>query len=296
MKNLKEFIKQILSEESLSIYGFTTPFIPERDKNFLINWIRKKYHADMKWMEKTLDKRIDVKKVFKSVRSVLVVAVPYKKIDTGKYKIASYALHVDYHKFIYKKLKRVMGRVKDKFNDIEYKIYVDTGPLLERMFARRAGLGFIGKNTMLISFKKGSYVLLGIVLLNKDIEPDEEIEKNFCGKCKRCIEACPTGAIIEPFTIDSNKCISYHTIENRGEIPEEIKKKMGGWIFGCDVCQEVCPWNKNPIEPSDFPMHPYVKNFDIEDFRKNPDRYLKDSPLKRAKKEGILRNIDKNKV
>ncbi len=291
MKNLKNFIKKLLLKENIKIYGFTDPFLPENEKKFLINWIKNGYHANMKWMERSLEKRLDLRKVWGKVKSVLVVAIPYKKINLKKYKIAGYAFYVDYHKFIYKKLKRIMEKTKENFKDFEYKIYVDTGPILERAFARKAGLGFIGKNTMLISFKKGSYMLLGVALMNKRIEYDREIEKNFCGKCRRCIESCPTEAIIEPFLIDSRKCISYHTIENRGEIPEEIKKRMNGWIFGCDICQEVCPWNRNPIEPMDFPLHPFIKDFTSKEFKKNPDKFLKNSPLKRAKLEGIMRNI-----
>ncbi|MEO0290842.1 MAG: tRNA epoxyqueuosine(34) reductase QueG [candidate division WOR-3 bacterium] len=292
MKDLKEFIKEKLKEEKLFIFGFTDPKVEERDIFSFKEWIKNKYHADMKWMENTFEKRISPLKVFETVKTILVVALPYKKIFFEKYKIAGYALHVDYHKFLYKKLKRVMEKVKEKFLGVEYKIYVDTGPILERMFARKAGIGFIGKNTMLISFKKGSYLLLGTVLLNKEIEPDKSIDKNFCGKCTRCIEACPTGAIVKPFVIDSNRCISYHTIENKGDIPEEIKLRMNSYIFGCDICQEVCPWNKNPVEPVDFPLHPYVKNFDPEDFQKNPEKYLKNSPLKRAKIKGLIRNIN----
>ncbi|MEN3046012.1 MAG: tRNA epoxyqueuosine(34) reductase QueG [Candidatus Hydrothermales bacterium] len=292
MRDLKEFIIEKLKEEKIYIYGFADPSIDENDVLSLKSWIKNKYHADMYWVEKTLDKRIDVKKVYSEVESVLVVAIPYKKIYFEKFKIAGYALHVDYHKFLFKKLKKVMEETKKIFNDIDYKIYVDTGPILERMFARKAGLGFIGKNTMLISFKKGSYLLLGVVLLNYPIEPDIKLEKNYCGTCQRCIEACPTGAIVKPFVLDSNKCISYHTIENRGEIPEEISKKLNGWIFGCDICQEVCPWNKNPIEPTDFPLHPYVSKFDLHHFINNPEKYLRDSPLKRVKLRGLLRNIN----
>lgn len=291
MKDLKEFIKEKLKEEKIFLFGFTDPKVEEKDTLSLKEWIKNKYHADMKWMENTLEKRLSPQKVFKSVKTVLSVALPHKKIFFEKYKIAGYALHVDYHKFLYKKLKRVMEKVKGKFEDIEYKIYVDTGPILEKMFARKAGIGFIGKNTMLISFKKGSYLLLGTVLINKEIVPDKSIDKNFCGKCMRCIEACPTGAIVKPFVIDSNRCISYHTIENKGEIPEYLKTKMNSYIFGCDICQEVCPWNKDKIEPVDFPLHPYVKDFNVEGFKKEPEKYLKNSPLKRIKFEGLMRNI-----
>ncbi|MEN3044043.1 MAG: tRNA epoxyqueuosine(34) reductase QueG [Candidatus Hydrothermales bacterium] len=292
MKNLKEFIKEKLEEEKIYIYGFTDPCVDENDAFSLINWIKNKYHAKMLWMEKTLDKRIDVKKVYSDVKSILVVAVPYKKLYFEKFKIASYALHVDYHKFLYNKLKKIMEETKKNFKDIDYKIYVDTGPILERMFARKAGLGFIGKNTMLISFKKGSYLVLGIVLMNCYVESDREVKKNYCGNCQRCIEACPTKAIIKPFVLDSNKCISYHTVENKGEIPDEISKKLNGWIFGCDICQEVCPWNRNPTELTDFPLHPYVSNFDLDHFIKNPEKYFKESPLKRIKLKGFLRNIN----
>jgi epoxyqueuosine reductase len=246
----------------------------------------------MEWMKRTWEKRINVLKVWDKTKTILVCGIFYSKPKRGIYRIAGYALHIDYHKFLYKKILKVMKKAQEKEKNLEYKIYVDTGPILERFFAMKAGLGFIGKNTMLISFKKGSYILIGISLLNIELEPDKGIEKNFCGKCTKCITACPTAAIVKPFTVDANKCISYHTIENKGEIPDEIKKKMNGWIFGCDICQEVCPWNTQPENPTkDFELHPYIKDFKPDIFLKKPDIFLKNSPLKRAKKEGIIRNI-----
>lgn len=273
-------------------YSFTDIYPFKEHYYFYIEWIKKGYHGEMKYMEK-IKERESLKNVFKEAKSCMVIGIPYYiEIPEREYKISRYAIFYDYHLWIKEKLKEILK----KYN-IYGKIYVDTGPILERSFAQKAGLGFIGKNTNLISFKRGSYFFLcEIILPFKVKNVVNEENKNFCGNCQKCIKVCPTGALKEDFLIDARRCISYLTIEYKGIIEEELAKKIGNHIFGCDICQEVCPWNKRPVKYNEYFLKPNyeILKFSLEDFLKLKEeefkRIFKDTPVKRIGYINFLRN------
>ncbi|MFN3782170.1 MAG: tRNA epoxyqueuosine(34) reductase QueG, partial [Candidatus Kapaibacteriota bacterium] len=244
--NLKEIIKKISYQIGFDKVGFTKPVELNSEVKNLVNWLSMKYHASMYYLEKNTDKRKDIRLIMPEVKSVIVFAHSYFTINSyinNNFKVSRYAWGNDYHKVLFKKIKQIAETIKGYFIDLKYKIYIDTGPLSEKQWAVLSGIGWQGKNSLVLSKELGSYFFLGVLLTNIDFEPDQ-VSENHCGTCTRCIDACPTKAIVEPKVIDSRKCISFWTIEKRidEDIPNEID--FNGWIFGCDICQEVCPWNK----------------------------------------------------
>ena len=210
-------------------------------------------------------------------------------------RVARYARGRDYHNLMGKRLRRLAARIRAAVPGCDTRTYVDTGPVLERELAARAGLGVAGKNTCLLG-RRGSYLLLGEIFLTLDLAPDAPVA-DLCGRCTRCLEACPTGALPEPYRLDANRCISYWTIEHRGAIPESFRERIGDWVFGCDVCQEVCPWNLRPQEPADHPELRLTEEraaldlagllaLDAEGYR----RTFQGSAMQRARLSGLKRN------
>ena len=303
---LSKNIKNIFLSNGFDMVGFTNAKdIP--DFNFLKSWISNNNHAEMKYLEDERRQQ-NIKKLNLNFQSVISCAINYNTIDkninsksskeNNKAWISRYALIDDYHKIINKKLKSLMEIIKlDYCEDINYKIYVDTGPLLERAYSYQSGLGWFGKNSCLINKDLGSWFFISEVLINKKLEYDQPV-KDMCGSCTKCIDSCPTGAIVDNKKIDANKCISYLTIENKDTIPSNFLKKIGNNIYGCDICQEVCPWNSKKAKiKNNF-------NWNLRDFFVSPelDKILQlietqwdevkiKSPIKRAKKRGFLRNI-----
>jgi epoxyqueuosine reductase len=216
-------------------------------------WLERGEHAGMGWMERRTEVRRDPRAILEGARSALVVAWRYAPVAPGEDaaegdlwpSVARYARGADYHDHMLERLERVGERLSAETPGLEYRAYVDTGPILERELAARAGLGAIGKNTNLLSPELGSWFLIGELLLTIELEPGLPLA-DLCGECTRCLEACPTGALAEPFRLDAGRCISFWTIEHRGSIPEAMRPGIGTWLFGCDVCQEVCPWNSRP--------------------------------------------------
>jgi epoxyqueuosine reductase len=212
--------------------------------------------------------------------------------------VAAYAWGDDYHTVFPPRLKELVTFIEEQVgHSVPNRYYTDTGPLLERDLAQRAGLGWIGKNTCLINPKQGSYFLLAEILLDLELEPDLPFSTDYCGTCTRCIQACPTECILPDRTIDARRCISYLTIELKGDIPEEMRPMLGDWVFGCDVCQMVCPWNRfaSPEGNASFAPRPGVPTpnliRELELTPENFNRKFKNSPLKRAKRRGYLRNV-----
>ncbi len=298
--SIEDIIKSKAGDLGFFLTGICNPEILSDEGEKLKKWISKGYHADMKWFERTLEKRIDPSKVLQEVKSILVFGFNYYKetagsgkLGTGK--ISRYAIGEDYHEIIAAKLSQLTDFLKTLKPDIKALYYTDTGPLMEKVLAQRAGLGWIGKNTNLINVKKGSYFFLGCILTDIDLKFDK-METDHCGTCRKCIDACPTAAIVEPYQLDSGKCISYLTIEYRGDkISETFKGKFEGWIFGCDICQEVCPWNCFAAESNElFPIIDH--EIDIEKWKSITEEEFKNifksSPIKRAKHKGFLRNLD----
>jgi epoxyqueuosine reductase len=272
----------------------------EQDEAFR-DWLAAGRHAGMSWLERGVDRRLDPTALVPGAKSVLCVALRYlvpddERLDGDLWpRVARYARGDDYHEVMSERLDALCARVEAAFPGTVTRRYVDTGPVLEREWAARAGLGAIGKNTNLLHPTDGSYVLLGEVLLGLDLEPDVPIA-DLCGTCRACLDGCPTGALVAPYVLDSRLCISYWTIEHRGAIPSEIRPLVGEWVFGCDVCQEVCPWNAAPEPASDpaFALPEARRRLGLVDLldlgREDYEASFRGSPMKRAKRSGLRRN------
>ncbi len=297
---LSTYIKSLLKSEGFDLVGITDTEVPEYAREAFIRWLEEGMHADMDYMEKWKEKRLNLKLLWEDVQSVVVVGKNYyNPPDSWKrddYRIAMYAWGKDYHKVMKKKLIRVGKRLEEEYG-IDFRAYVDTGPILEKVFGQKAGLGWQGRNSLLINPRMGSYFFIGILLLNVKLNYDEPFAYDFCGKCNRCVQACPTGAIRGDRLVDARKCISYWTIEYRGEeIPEEIREKMDSWLFGCDICQEVCPWNSKarPTDWEQFHLRRELQEFSIYDILRITQEdwriFSMGSAIKRTKLKGIKRN------
>ena len=267
-------------------------------------WLALGYHADMEWMASP--KRQNIKLVMPQVRSLICVALnyytPHQRPKSSEYgKISRYAWGRDYHKVMHKKLKLLCGWLQSLSPEIETRYYTDTGPIQDKVWAQKAGIGWIAKNGNLITREYGSWVFLGEVLTNLELTPDNPHTEH-CGSCTRCLEACPTDAITKPFVVDANRCIAYHTIENRQEqLPEEIKVNLQGWVAGCDICQDVCPWNNRFSRVTDIEeFNPYSGNLapKLVELAKISheewDRQFPASALRRIKPEMLRRNARAN--
>ncbi|MEG5162107.1 tRNA epoxyqueuosine(34) reductase QueG [Microcoleus sp. AT3-A2] len=276
------------------------------EKQRLQAWLDKGYQADMAWMANP--KRQDIRSLMPEVQSLICVAInyytPHQRPGASEYaKISRYGWGRDYHKILHKKLKVLTNWVRSQGEGIEARYYADTGPVQDKMWAQRAGIGWIAKNGNVISREYGSWVFLGEILTNLELAPDESHTEH-CGTCTRCIEACPTGAITEPFVVNADRCIAYHTIENRAEkLPDEIASNLQGWVAGCDICQDVCPWNQRFAKPTDVAeFEPYPENIaptlaelaDISDEEWN--RRFTASALRRIKPEMLRRNAKANQI
>ena len=305
LKN-KEKISKKLKERAIS-EGFTIAGIASipgstRIKlrtNALERWLSNNHHADMKWME--AERRKNISSLLKDAKSVLSVGFNYinSQKKNNLFKVGKFGQGEDYHKVIYKKLKNIGKWINLEIPDCKWKICVDTSPLLEKAWAEESGLGWIGKNSNLINRKNGSWFTLGFMLLTKDLTPDKP-HASLCGKCEKCIEQCPTKAIVEPFVIKSDLCIAYHTIESRKKtIPKVVEENLNGWVAGCDICQDICPWNKKVPYNNVFETTPkeWIKNLNIESLNwddKTWEENLKDTTLKRIKPWMWKRNIKAN--
>jgi epoxyqueuosine reductase len=262
-------------------------------------WLNKGYQADMAWMENP--KRQDIRSIMPSVQSVICVALNYytphdRPIGAEYAKISRYGWGRDYHRILHKRLKALATWLQAQNDTIEARYYADTGPIQDKVWAERAGLGWIAKNSNVITREYGSWVFLGEILTNLPLTPDRPHTQH-CGTCTRCLESCPTQAITQPFVIDANRCIAYHTIENRGEIPESIAAKLQGWVAGCDICQDVCPWNQRFAQETDIAeFQPYAWNLapTLESLAHLSDREWDDrfpaSALRRIKPDMLRRN------
>ncbi|HET7144563.1 MAG TPA: tRNA epoxyqueuosine(34) reductase QueG [Anaerolineales bacterium] len=267
------------------------------------SWLNADMHGAMKYLaeERSRTRRADPKQIFPECKSILVLAMPYAPLTSddqtahGNPKIASYALGDDYHDIIPPRLKLIVEFIEEQLGrPIPHRYYTDTGPVLERDLAQRAGLGWIGKNTLLINPKAGSTFFLAEILLGIELEPDNPVTTDHCGTCTRCITACPTECILPNRTLDARRCISYLTIELKDDIPEELRPLMKDWIFGCDVCQQVCPWNRfsSPADPAFEPKIPFpVLTSDLTLTSVEFNQRFKKSPIKRARRRGYLRNL-----
>ena len=273
-------------------------FLQEEAPN-LEKWLKNYMHGNMAYMENHFDKRLDPTLLVpgaKSVISLLYNYYPEKEIfKQNDYKISKYAYGEDYHFVIKNKLKDFLNFIRDKIGEVNGRVFVDSAPVMERAWAKKSGVGWIGKNSLLLTKQRGSFYFLAEMIVDLPLEHDSSI-KDYCGTCTRCIEACPTDAIT-PYVVDANKCISYLTIELKDKIPDHFKEKMDNWIFGCDICQDVCPWNRfarkhNELRFQPVPELEHMKKEDWQELTHEVFNVLfKKSAIKRAKYEGLKRNI-----
>lgn len=261
-------------------------------------WLSKGYAGEMTYLPRGAAKRHDTRLPFPGTTSAVVVALNYDG-TTPSGPIARYARGDDYHDVMLAKLESLHRWIESHLSrEIRGKAYVDTGPILERDLARKAGLGWFGKNTNLINPEIGSYFFIGTLLLDLDLEPDAPFEADRCGTCTRCLDACPTQAIVAPRVLDATRCISYLTIESRGAIPIELRESVGSLVYGCDICQEVCPWNVSfsrelsapELAPREDLLNPDLDAMLLDDDNQFRERF-RNSPMKRAKRRGLARNI-----
>ena len=269
----------------------------------LREWLERGFQGQMQWMARAPEQRADPRLLFPQARSVVVVALNYytpheHKNDAATGKISRYAWGDDYHDVVGEKLKRLLAWIREQWPEAEGKTCVDIQPVMDKAWAASAGLGWIGKHSNLITREYGSWVFLGELLLNLELEYDTERVEDHCGSCRLCLDACPTQAIIEPYVVDSNKCISYATIELREpEMPADVARNLDGWLYGCDVCQDVCPWNRFEQPTTEARFEPRGADSVAADLAGilalTPLSYserFRRSPIKRAKLAGLQRN------
>lgn len=298
--DLKEKIKAKSRQLGFLLAGVTTPDPPPHISTFE-HWLAQGRHGTMGYLaeERARVRRADPRAILPECKSILVLATPYSPSrDEGirdRGQIASYAWGEDYHEVLPTRMKELVQFIEEQVGGpMANRGYTDTGPILERDLAQRAGIGWIGKNTCLIHPQHGSYFLLSEILLDLELEPDAPFVTDHCGTCRRCIEACPTDCILPDRTLDARRCISYLTIELKEAIPPELRAKLGSWVFGCDICQQVCPWNRFAGEGdasfgSANPLPSLTEDL-IVSAREFNQRF-KRSPVKRAKRRGYLRNV-----
>ena len=304
MKISSKSIKKKAEELGFQKVGIARAEKTPKEKSDLDSWLMQGNHASMTWMMNRKDERGNIHKYFPEARSVIAVGMNYY---TGKnqddfrsdYKFSNYAWGDDYHTVLKKQLYQLLNWIKENNSKVKGVVCVDTSPVMDKVWAQRGGLGWIGKHTNLISRDLGSWLFLGELILDLELDYDAPFEEDLCGTCLACIESCPTQALDE-YKIDAGKCISYLTIEHRGELPES-QSDLHGWIYGCDVCQEVCPWNeKFAIESKkdEFQPRKEIVEFISEDWDSLDEdsfkRIFKDSAVKRTKYVGLKRNIDQN--
>ena len=294
-------IKDKAYDLGFQMVGVSKAGFLEEEAPRLEDWLNKNYHGEMGYMANHFDKRLDPTKLVpgaKSVISLLYNYYPEQKQDSSAPKLAKYAYGKDYHYVIKHKLKDLLYWMQDEIGAVDGRVFVDSAPVLERDWAKRSGLGWIGKNTLLINPKKGSFFFLAELIIDLELEPDGPM-KDYCGTCTRCIDACPTQAIApEGYFMDGSKCISYLTIELRENIPPQFKGKMDGWMFGCDVCQDVCPWNRfsSPHSEEDFNPADGLLDMKARDWEELTEevfrKVFRKSAVKRTKFSGLKRNLD----
>lgn len=298
-QKLTNFIKSKSVDLGFISCGISKADFLEDEAANLENWLKNEMHGEMSYMERNFDMRLDPRKILNGAKSVISLTYNYytdKLQKDENFKISKYAFGTDYHFVIKEKLKNLLFLIREKVGDINGRVFVDSAPILERAWAKKSGLGWIGKNTNLISKNVGSFFFLCEIILDIELDYDYSTTDH-CGTCTACIDACPTNAIVEPYKVDGSRCISYLTIELKENMPEYAKDSYDNWIFGCDICQDVCPWNKfskphnEPLFNADEKFLSMSKNEWLEITKETFDKVFEDSPVKRTGYDGLKRNI-----
>lgn len=293
-------IRQKALELGFDFCGFAKADFLEEEAPRLEHWLHQNKHGSMKYMENYFDKRLDPRKLVdgaKSVISLLLNYYPEEVLSDQTYKISKYAYGKDYHTVIKEKLGRLLDFIRAEIGEVSGRGFVDSAPVMDKAWAKKSGNGWVGKNANLINKQSGSFFFLAELIVDLELEYDGPI-KDYCGTCTKCVDACPTDAIAEPYVVDGSKCISYLTIELKEQIPEEFKGKMEGWAFGCDICQDVCPWNSfsKPHNQAEFHLTEGLKSMKPKDWEEITQELFnsifKSSAIKRTKLQGLKRNIE----
>ncbi len=294
-------VKEIATQSGFDYCGIARAVPLDEDARRLEQWLSKGMNGGMKYMENYFELRVNPQKLVPGARSVITLLLNYYPAVQSRQtnnKVSRYALGEDYHTVIRTKLNQFLASIKEKLGDVNGRGFVDSAPVLERTWAQRSGLGWVGKNGNLINKNSGSFFFIATLITDIELEYDDPLAKDYCGSCTRCIDACPTGAILDNKIVNGSRCISYYTIELKDMlIPEEMKGKFDNWLFGCDVCQEVCPWNRfsSPTHEAAFSPVPEILNFSTQDWEElteeNFKKIFRHSPIRRAKFSGIKRNL-----
>jgi epoxyqueuosine reductase len=274
----------------------------EEEAPRLEQWLKNNHHGSMSYMENHFDKRLDPRLLVDGAKSVISLSLNYfpadRQTDAEAPKISKYAYGSDYHVVIKEKLGQLLKYIQENIAEVNGRAFTDSAPVLDRAWAKKSGLGWVGKNSNLIAKKSGSFFFLAELIIDLELNYDQLIQTDHCGNCTRCIDSCPTDAILSPAIVDANKCISYLTIELKDEIPNQFQGKMDNWMFGCDICQDVCPWNRFavPNQVDEFKPNPALlemKKADWEDITQDVfSSIFKNSAVKRTKFKGLSRNIN----
>lgn len=292
-------IKQKATELGFVYCGIAKAEFLEEEAPRLENWLNRQMHGQMQYMENHFDKRLDPRLLVdgaKSVISLLLNYFPAEPQAADTFQISKYAYGQDYHFVIKEKLKLLLQYIQEVVGEVSGRAFVDSAPVLDKAWAKKSGLGWVGKNSNLITPQVGSFYFIAELIVDLELEYDGPI-KDYCGTCTKCLDACPTGAIVEPYVVDGSKCISYFTIELKEQIPTEVSGKFGNWIFGCDICQDVCPWNRfaKPHQEPAFNAPATLKEFSRQDWQEITAEVFREvfrgSAVKRTGYHGLLRNI-----
>jgi epoxyqueuosine reductase len=306
MDNNAAKYSQMIKDEALRLgfmqCGIARADFLEEEAPRLESWLKNNHHGQMGYMENHFDKRLDPRLLVDDAKTVISLTLNYfpeeQQHDPDAPKISKYAYGADYHTVIKDKLFQLLNYITEQIGEVGGRAFVDSAPVLDRAWAKRAGIGWVGKNSNIISKKSGSFFFLAELIIDLDLSYDEPFATDHCGTCTKCIDACPTDAILSPFIIDANKCISYLTIELREEIPRSFDNKLDNWMFGCDICQDVCPWNRFSVPHTEPAFQPkenllQMKREDWLDITEEVfQKIFKNSAVKRTKFKGLTRNID----
>ena len=297
-----QFIKTKALEAGFDFCGISKADFLEEEAPRLETWLNKNHHGAMGYMANHFDKRLDPRKLVdgaKSVISVLLNYYPEETLPQGpeNLKLSIYAYGTDYHFVLKEKLGQLLFAIQEEIGEVSGRIFVDSAPVMDKVWAAKSGLGWVGKHSNLLNRDMGSFFFIGEIICDLDLSYDGAV-KDYCGTCTRCMDACPTEAITEAFVVDGSKCISYYTIELKEAIPQEVHGKFENWIFGCDICQDVCPWNRfsKPHSTKEFNLPESLAGFTNTDWQEITEDVFRElfrrSPIKRTKYEGLKRNVE----
>ena len=300
-ENSSDRIKAKAKEIGFVDCGISRAGFLKEERPRLLDWLQKDMHGEMAYMAGNIDKRLDPGLLVENAKSVISVLLNYfpseKQTDPEAPILSKYAYGTDYHFVMKEKLAELLKFIQDEITPCEGRCFVDSAPVLDRAWAAKAGLGWIGKNTNLISTEHGSFFFIGELMINLELTAEEKVVHDRCGSCTRCLDACPTNALVAPYILDARRCISYQTIENRGEIDPELKGKFENRVFGCDICQDVCPWNlkSEPNREPAFALKPELAKLTKEEWNEMDkplfNELFRNSAVKRTRFEGLKRNL-----